>query len=70
MQMIIIGHEFILSTRRELTPIFHVLVVVQVFAPLDEPIDILFKLRVVSLFKLTIIEWVVIKRFQLLLELG
>lgn len=68
-QMVIIRDQVMLGRGSNLIPIVHVLIVVQILAPLDQPINILLKLSIVNHLELFVIKRILVKCFQLLLEL-
>ena len=49
-------------------PVFHVLVVVEVLAPLNQVVDLIVELVVLHVEELLVVEGVLVKLFKLLLE--
>jgi hypothetical protein len=69
MQIIIVWNEVILSWGSQSIPIIHILLKIEIFTPLDQPINVLLKLSVIDLHELFIIKWILVQWFQLFLKL-
>lgn len=68
-QVVVIRDQIVFGRCCNLIPVVHILVVVQILAPLDQPVNILLKLSIVNHLEFLVIKRILVKCLQLFLEL-